>query len=439
VIYAFADLVGRRLLAWGVLSVAAGAWLLATGDAFGRGLGAAFLLFGAVDAAIGVAARVGAERGRRRTISDEPARTRETVRIRRILLVNAALDVLYVSGGLWLAASAGGDAWRTGAGLGIIVQGAFLLVFDLLHASWVPAPGPLLPDGVDLFTGPGHDPFRLAPAAATPDEGVLLVHGFAGSPQEMRPLAAVLASNGFMVEVPRLPGHGPDIRDIADYRLEDWISTVTAGAAHLRELGVRRLVVVGHSVGGSLALATAAAVAPDALVLLAPFNWSTSAWQRALGPLARTLLPPGFAVFSRVDLADPEVRGAMASLLPGLDLDDPAVVAGLRELRIPTVALEQLFRVAHAAERAAPSVHVPVLAIQGLRDSVSRPAQTRRLLDRLPVPPAYQELDAAHDLASEGSPVRDEVLRIVLAFVQDVGEPHPGEPAGVMLPDGAGV
>jgi carboxylesterase len=427
VIYAFADLIGRRLIAWGILSAIAGGWLLATGDAFGRGIGSMFLVFGVVDAAIGAVAQPAAERGRRRTIGDQPARDRETVRIRRILLVNAALDVLYVSGGVWLAASAGGDAWRTGAGLGVIVQGSFLLVFDLVHARWVPAPGPLLPQGVDLLAGPGHDPFRLAPADGAPADGALLVHGFAGSPKEMRALAAVLASNGFVVEVPRLPGHGPDVRDIADYRLEDWEATVLEGAQHLRDAGVRRLVVVGHSVGGSLALATAARVGPDALVLLAPFDWALRGWQRALGPLARILLPPGFAVFSRVDLADPEVRGAIEALLPGLDIDDPAVARGLRELRIPTIALEQLFRVGHAAERAAPSVRVPVLAIQGTRDTVSRPAQTERLLSRLPAKPGYIELDAGHDLASEASPVRDDVLRAVLAFTRDAVQSPSGD------------
>jgi len=308
-----------------------------------------------------------------------------------------------------------------------VVQGAFLLVFDVLHARWVPAPGPLLPDDVELFTGSGHDPFRLSPADSAPVDGALLVHGFGGSPKEMRALAAVLASNGFLVEVPRLPGHGPDIRAIADYRLEDWTATVMAGAGHLREAGVRRLVVVGHSVGGALALATAAQVTPDALVLLAPFCWSTRAWQRAIGPLARVFLPPGFAVFSRMDLADAEVRRGMEGLLPGMDLDDPAVVAGLRDLRIPTVALEQLFRVSHAAEVAAPGVRAPVLAIQGGQDTVSRPAQTRRLLARLPAPASYIELDAGHDLASEASPVRDEVLRAVLAFALDAAKQLPGE------------
>jgi esterase/lipase len=429
VIYEFADVLGRRLVAWGIVSTVAGVWLLATGDAFAQGVGAMFLGFGVVDAAIGAIARSAAERGRRRTIGNDAARARETIRIRRILLVNAALDVLYVTGGVWLGATAAGDAWRAGAGLGIIVQGAFLLVFDLVHARWVPAPGPLLPADIEVFTGPGHDPFRLTPVGPDPGPvaGALLVHGFGGSPRELRALAAVLASNGFVVEVPRLPGHGPDIRDIADYRLEDWLATVTAGAAHLREAGVRRLVVVGHSVGGALALATVTSVRPDALVLLAPFCWPTKAWQRAAGPLVRVFLPPGFAVFSRMDLAEPDVRAGMEALLPGLDLDDPAVIAGLRQLRMPTTALEQLFRVSHAAEAATAGVRVPVLAVQGRSDTVSVPARTRALLERLPAPAGYVEVEAAHDLVSEASPVRDEVLRLVLAFAQDAVQPLPGE------------
>jgi hypothetical protein len=53
--------------------------------------------------------------------------------------------------------------------------------------------------------------------------------------------------------------------------------------------------------------------------------------------------------------------------------------------------------------------------------------QTRRLLARLPARADYHELDAGHDLASEGSPVRDEVLRMGLAFVQDTAHPLRGE------------
>jgi carboxylesterase len=38
--------------------------------------------------------------------------------------------------------------------------------------------------------------------------GVLLSHGFTGSPASMKPWGEFLAERGYAVEVPRLPGHG---------------------------------------------------------------------------------------------------------------------------------------------------------------------------------------------------------------------------------------
>jgi esterase/lipase len=442
VIWEFADVVGRRLVAWGLASVAVGVPMAALGDAWWRGFGAMAIAWGAIDAGIGVAARVLAERNRRRSIGDQASRDRDTGRLRRLLLVNAGLDVGYVALGAWLAATAGGDAWRAGAGWGIVVQGAFLLGFDLVHARWVPPAGPLLPEGVTLFEGPGHDPFRLVRAAsgdarpgaddpgalshdAGATRGALLVHGFAGSPRELRGLAAVLAADGWIVEVPLLPGHGPAFRDVADYRLEDWLAAVEAGAAALRESGASTLLVAGHSVGASLAMATAGRLRADALVLLAPFAWPVPGWQGVLGPLLRVVLPPWLRVFDRVDLATPEARAALEAFLPGADLDDPAVVAAVRETRVPLSLLEQLFRVSSRALGAAPAVRVPVLAVLGTLDTVSRPAQSRALLARLPAPPAVLELPAGHDLVSEASPVRDRVLGEVLGFARRVSRRPP--------------
>lgn len=51
-----------------------------------------------------------------------------------ILLVNAGLDVLYISGGAWLAYRGyklGKERWK-GYGQAIILQGSFLMAFDLL-------------------------------------------------------------------------------------------------------------------------------------------------------------------------------------------------------------------------------------------------------------------------------------------------------------------
>ena len=143
--------------------------------------------------------------------------------------------------------------------------------------------------------------------------------------------------------------------------------------------------------------------------------------------MLRVLLPTGIRIFDRVDPNDPAVRASLEGFLPGMDLDDPAVLAGLRRLRVPISALDQLFRVSALAGAAVPSIRVPVLAIQGTEDTVSRPEKTRRLVAMLPGMPAYVEVEAAHDLVTEASPARDRVLAAVLAFATEVTRPGPFE------------
>src|ERR671924_252669 len=51
---------------------------------------------------------------------------------------------------------------------------------------------------------PGAEPFDHAGGPV----GVLLCHGFTGSPQTLRGWAEYLAAQGLTVSLPRLPGHG---------------------------------------------------------------------------------------------------------------------------------------------------------------------------------------------------------------------------------------
>ncbi|HSN78468.1 MAG TPA: hypothetical protein VL334_25650 [Anaerolineae bacterium] len=129
-----ADTVTRRLLCWSVVSVASGLPLAAGSKPLLRGMGQQFIAWGAIDGAIALAGRWSQ---RRKT---EPGtRNEDIAKLRRLLLVNAGLDVFYVAGGLALALRRGQDDpyWR-GVGLGIVVQGGFLLAFDLWHGLNAP-------------------------------------------------------------------------------------------------------------------------------------------------------------------------------------------------------------------------------------------------------------------------------------------------------------
>ncbi|MHB1138974.1 MAG: alpha/beta hydrolase [Microthrixaceae bacterium] len=81
--------------------------------------------------------------------------------------------------------------------------------------------------------------------------GVLVLHGFTGNPQSMRPLAEAFAAAGHSVEMPLLSGHGTVIEDMFDTTFADW----SADAERAYEALAARtdaVVVVGLSMGGSL-------------------------------------------------------------------------------------------------------------------------------------------------------------------------------------------
>ena len=93
----------------------------------------------------------------------------------------------------------------------------------------------------------GAEPF----AAQGGPDGVLVLHGFTGCPQSMRPLAEALAAAGHTVELPLLPGHGTAVEDLVPMRWDDWSG---AAEAAFQALAARcdSVVVVGLSMGGAL-------------------------------------------------------------------------------------------------------------------------------------------------------------------------------------------
>lgn len=87
--------------------------------------------------------------------------------------------------------------------------------------------------------------------------GVLLSHGFTGSPASVRPWGEYLGRLGYGVEVPRLPGHGTTWRDLNRYRFSAWYAEVVAAFDRLRAEH-DAVVVGGLSMGGTLVLRLAA-------------------------------------------------------------------------------------------------------------------------------------------------------------------------------------
>lgn len=87
--------------------------------------------------------------------------------------------------------------------------------------------------------------------------GVVLVHGFTGSPAAMRPWAEFLNARGYSVRVPLLPGHGTKPSDLNEVEWPEWPTKVKAEIAELQK-HCSQIFVAGLSMGGGTTLNVAA-------------------------------------------------------------------------------------------------------------------------------------------------------------------------------------
>ena len=215
------------------------------------------------------------------------------------------------------------------------------------------------PAGEDLL--PGAEPWRAGPASA--ETGVLLCHGFTGSPQSLRPWGEFLAARHpeYALELPLLPGHGRGWRELARTGWEDWYGTLEEAFLALRAR-TDRVYLMGLSMGGGLALRLAERHPADVagLVLVNPSvtrNKPTEA-----------LLP----VVSRVLASIP----AIAS-----DIKKPGV-AEVGTDRTPLRAAHSLSRFWGVVAADLPLVTAPLLVLHSVEDHVVHPRNAALVLDR---------------------------------------------------------
>ncbi len=190
--------------------------------------------------------------------------------------------------------------------------------------------------------------------------GVLLVHGFTGSPQTVRGLGAYLAERDLAVEGIRLPGHGTTWQDLNARATKEWVDAVEAGFAKVAE-GRRKVFIVGLSFGAALALDFAARHPDDVagLVTLAPLVYTKD---------PRRFLAP---VISRLTRSLPGI---------GNDIADKHA----RELayeRLPTSAAYQMLRFIKGARAALPGVRCPIVVMHSRNDHTVHPGNSQVIFD----------------------------------------------------------
>lgn len=220
-------------------------------------------------------------------------------------------------------------------------------------------------------------PFELDGSGAGGGEtiGIVLVHGFTGTPFEVRYLGEHLARQGYWVRAPLLPGHGTTLEDLDRMTWQDWAGAVER-AVDAMAARCARVAVVGQSLGGLLALYMGSR--------RGELVGSRRAGLVAIGTLAAPLwLPPLAACVAASTQGGLLRRVRRLPKLRGSDVRDRRARAENPCYdAIPTRALGQLLAFMRLVDAELPRVAPPVLVLHGARDHTAPAACAARIAER---------------------------------------------------------
>lgn len=190
------------------------------------------------------------------------------------------------------------------------------------------------------------------------DVGILISHGFMGTPQSVKYIGEKLAHYGYTIQAPRLKGHGTNYEDLETCHYTDWFQSLDNAYQNIRKQ-TRKVYVIGQSMGGTLALWLARKYATiDGIILVNP---------------ALTL--PAYE-----SLANQTEPRYLKEGKPDIKAKD---VYEITYSHTPIKAIHELQKLMEQTPSLLADVHCPVLGIRSKIDHVVPPENTDFILDNV--------------------------------------------------------
>ncbi len=193
--------------------------------------------------------------------------------------------------------------------------------------------------------------------------GILLLHGFTGSPYEVKELGEQLGKKGYTVSIPLLKGHGTTPADLLNCRWYDWFEDSKKALFKLRKT-CNTVIAVGLSTGASLALHLAAHYQLEGVAALSPALFLKNKSSVIL-PYLPILFPYRY------------IKG-------GPDISDVATAdAVVKYRKTPLKAAKEVLKLYAHLKMDLPEIYVPVLLIQAEQDHVVDPKGAQWIYDHI--------------------------------------------------------
>jgi carboxylesterase len=241
---------------------------------------------------------------------------------------------------------------------------------------------------------PGAEPMSVEGGPV----GVLVLHGFTGNPQSVRPLAEAAAAAGHGVEMPLLAGHGTVIEDMLSTTWADWSADAEAAYEKLAARS-ERVVVAGLSMGGALTCWLAARHPGIAGII-------------CVNPATQAAAEVREFIQGLVDSGDDVMPGI------GSDVADPDVVESAYS-GTPLRPLLSLFAAANDLEGALARITCPLLLFTSPQDHVVPPTDSDFLAGAVSGPVTRVTLDRSYHVATIDYD-RDLIATRSMEFVAEV-------------------
>ena len=233
--------------------------------------------------------------------------------------------------------------------------------------------------------------------------GCLLIHGFTGTPKEMRWLGEYLAGQGLSVLGLRLTGHATHPRDMIRSRWTDWIASVEDGY-HLLRGTAEHIYLIGLSMGGALSLLMSTRLNVKGVVAISTPAQLPNDWRL-------------------------HIVGLLAGIWPYMSKSNDAPDSGWFDIearkahvsypRNPLRSIAELNKLLREMRAALPEVRVPVLLIHSRDDESVSPRNLESIYASLVKTPDKSKLyitDSGHVATRDAA--RKQVFEAVADFVK---------------------
>lgn len=225
--------------------------------------------------------------------------------------------------------------------------------------------------------------------------GILLCHGFLGTPQSVWELGEAIAARGYTVSCPRLPGHGTHPKDLEQFTCNDWFARVEEAYKELEQT-CSAVFVIGQSMGGTLSLDLTSRH-PDI---------------QGIGLINPAIDIPAFETYRNqpssgyVSEGKPDIKNADA--------------VEITYEQAPVKAYQQLLSYMNAVDAKLADVRCPVVCFQSLEDHVVPPGNTDYILSKVQSEKTQKyELHNSYHIASMDHEL-DFIIEKALQFIEKV-------------------